>query len=91
MMGMWPTICGEGNSRAFDVEVPAFKDLDYKGEIVRYVGHSWRARRQTDVTCASERNSGRESADAATDNGDLELLETRWRGEREVRGIHERV
>ena len=43
------------------------------------------------MTGASERNSSREPTNAATDNGDPELLETGWRGEGGERRIHEKV
>ena len=46
-------------------------------ETVRYVAHSCASRRRTKVTSATERDSSSEPANAATDDGDLELLESR--------------
>lgn len=78
MMDTEPTIGTAGKRSAnLNVETPTLKDLDYQGEVFRYVAQGWRARRRTDMTGASERDRSREPTDTATDNGDLELLETR--------------
>lgn len=90
-MDMRLTICGTGNGGAdFDVETPTFKDFHYRDK-VRHISWGRMQRRRTDMTSASEGNSSRESTNTATDNGDLELLETRGQRGRRERGIHERV
>ena len=49
-----------------------------QGVVVRDASHGRRVRQLTDMAGASERNGSRESANAATNNGDRELLEAQW-------------
>lgn len=60
-------------------------------KLIRPTAHCCKVQKRTYMAGASERNSSGEPTDATTDNGDLELLESRGRvgGGREVSRIHE--
>lgn len=79
LTGAGPTIGSTGKEGAnFNVEVPTFKYLDCK---TKKKSDAWPwpiifvPRRRTDVACASKRDGCRESTNAATNDGNFELLE----------------
>jgi len=72
---MGHTNSGAGNEGAcFDIETPAFRDHNYKDNMVRYIAHGCVSQRRTDITGASESNSSRESTNTTDD--DPKLLES---------------
>jgi hypothetical protein len=90
MVSVGLTVRGTGKEGGnFDVETPTFKDFHYRSKVIMCISRGCMSRR-TNMTSTSKCDSSRESTNTASDNGDLELLETRGqRGRAECR-IHER-